>query len=328
MAFINELAPNTTENHQGRLAYLPDQVLPPALATNVFQQTTETSLVARLGRKIPVSYGGALIPSTLKRPEAGQVGTGTSFAEREGAVKPLDGYQWGAETIQPIKIATIVTVSREFQQMNIGGLYDQIQQDLAEAVGRAVDMAVFHGIQPINGQPYAGISADNVLHNTTNTVTLTPQDNDAFNDQLLQLYSEAASGGEFSGWAADTRFRVAAAQANQVAGQPINLSAASGDLFGLPVEYGRAVSGEINVVPDSGDRLYGGSFASDLVYGFADTITVRQSEEATLTDSAGQTVNLWQTNQIGLLCEVTFAWAVRSLDAFSKGVVAPVAPAA
>ncbi len=29
MAMINELAPNSTNNHQGRLAYVPDDLLPP-----------------------------------------------------------------------------------------------------------------------------------------------------------------------------------------------------------------------------------------------------------------------------------------------------------
>lgn len=326
--FTNELAPNTPDNHQGRLAWLPDQLLPPALTAPIFQEVAETSLVARLGRTIPVTYGGAIWPQTLKRPEAGQVGTGTSFADREGHLKPLDGYEFGTEQIAPIKLAVIVTVSREYQAMDVNGMYSQIQGDLVAAIGRAVDMAVFHGVQPINGQPFQGINPNHVLANTPNDVQLTPEDGDAFQDQLLQMYDLAAANGEFSDWASDTRFRVANARANRVEGQPVNLSSNAGDLLGLPVEYGRAVSGQVGQAPDTNTRLFGGSFESDLVYGFADTITVRQSEEATLTDSNGQTVNLWQTNQIGLLCEVTFAWAVRDLNAFSQGLITPPAPAA
>src|SRR5688572_31834891 len=75
MAFLNELEPNTTNDHQGRLAYVPDDLLPKTITTEMFAKAQENSLVLRLGRRIPVSFGETVIPVNVKRPEVGQVGT-------------------------------------------------------------------------------------------------------------------------------------------------------------------------------------------------------------------------------------------------------------
>src|SRR5688572_31111916 len=94
MAFLNELEPNTTNDHQGRLAYVPDDLLPKTITSEMFAKAQENSLVLRLGRRIPVSFGETVIPVNVKRPEVGQVGTGTTNAQREGGTKPLSGVAW------------------------------------------------------------------------------------------------------------------------------------------------------------------------------------------------------------------------------------------
>src|SRR5690606_41724901 len=42
----------------------------------------------------------------------------------------------------------------------------------SDLIGRGIDLAVFHGRQPLNGAALAGIDAANVLANTTNEVDL------------------------------------------------------------------------------------------------------------------------------------------------------------
>src|SRR5688500_3660138 len=176
MAFLNELEPNTTNDHQGRLAYVPDDLLPKTITSEMFAKAQENSLVLRLGRRIPVSFGETVIPVNVKRPEVGQVGTGTTNAQREGGTKPLSGVAWDSKVMQPIKLATIVTVSEEFARTNPQGFYSQLQSDLGFAIGRGIDLAVFHGKQPLTGGALQGFSADIVLNNTTkivNTYTVT-----------------------------------------------------------------------------------------------------------------------------------------------------------
>src|SRR5690606_40622750 len=97
-----------------------------------------------------------------------QVGGGTSNEEREGGVKPTSGVGWGSRSFSPIKLATIVTVSEEFARTNPNGLYTQIQSDMAYAIGRGIDLAMFHGRQPLNGAALACIDAADVHEHITN----------------------------------------------------------------------------------------------------------------------------------------------------------------
>lgn len=325
MAMINELAPNTTNDHQGRLAYVPDDLLPPEITGAIFEKAQESSLVLRLGEQIPVSYGETVIPIQTKRPEVGQVGTGTSNALREGGTKPLSGVAWDTQSFSPIKLATIVTVSEEFQRTNPNGFYSKIQNDLAFAIARGVDLAVFHGKQPLSGAALQGIDTNNVLNNTANVVDLdsTPGPGNLYDD-LITGYEMVSEDHDFDGWAADTRFRARLiregaerdANGNLVNPAGINFTSTRGNILGFPVEYGKAVRGDLGAASATTTQIIGGEF-NQLRWGFADEVRIKVSDQATLTDGV-TSVSMWQTNQIALLIEVTFGWVVGDLDAFVK----------
>ncbi|AEL20114.1 major capsid protein [Mycobacterium phage RidgeCB] len=331
MATLNELAPNTAgSNHQGRLAHVPSDLLPKEIVGPIFDKAQESSLVLRLGENIPISYGETIIPTTVKRPEVGQVGVGTSNEQREGGTKPLSGTAWDTRSVSPIKLATIVTVSEEFARMNPAGLYTKLQADLAYAIGRGIDLAVFHGKSPLTGSSLQGIDTDNVIANTTNVDYLQTGTTPLL-DRFLDGYDlvSANTDVDFNGWAADPRYRArllrsqAYRDANgNVDPTRINLAAATGDLLGLPVQFGKAVGGDLGAATDSKVRVVGGDF-SQLKYGFADEIRVKMSDTATLTDNTSptpQTVSMWQTNQIAILIEVTFGWLLGDKQAFIKFV--------
>lgn len=325
MATANELSPNTAPtdgvggNHQGRLAHLPEQFVPREITAAIFDKAQESSLVLRKGRQIPVTYGETVIPVNMNRPQVGQVGTGTTNELREGATKPVSGVSWGYKTLSPIKLATIVTVSEEFARMNVNGLYTQIQNDLAYAIGRGIDEAVFHGKRPDTGGALAGIDTANVLANTTNSVALTTT---GLVDGLLDGYELVAAGAdfEFDGWAADPRYRAKLLRAmtqldtngNVANPAALNMAGETGSLLGFPVDFGRAVGGDLGAATDSGIRLVGGDWGQ-LAYGFADEVRVKVSDQTVVNG-----VSMWQTNQIALLVEVTFGWIVGDLDAFVK----------
>lgn len=331
MATLNELAPNSAGNHQGRLAHVPSDLLPKNLVGPIFDKAQESSLVMKYGQSIPVSYGETVIPTTTKRPEVGQVGTGTSNEQREGGVKPLSGTAWDTKSFSPIKLATIVTVSEEFARTNPQGLYTQLQGDLAYAIGRGIDLAVFHGKSPLTGGALSGIDTSNVIANTTNSVNLngalTTDDTPLLYDSLLAGYDLVSNDFEFNGWAVDQRIRSrlvregAYRDANgNIDPARIDLGANVGNILGLPAQFGRAVGGDLGAATDSNIRVIGGDF-SQLRYGFADQIRVKMSDTATLTDDAGgstKTVSMWQTNQLAILIEVTFGWVLGDNKAFVK----------
>lgn len=325
MAQINELAPNTSENHQGRLAYVPDDLLPKTITSEMFAKAQENSLVLRLGRRIPVSFGETVIPVNTKRPEVGQVGTGTTNAQREGGTKPLTGVAWDSKVMQPIKLATIVTVSEEFARTNPQGFYSQLQSDLAFAIGRGIDLAVFHGKQPLTGAALQGIDSSNVLNNTTKIVNTDTVTTNNLYDELIAAYSlVTADDFDFDGWAVDTRFRPRLIQegaerdvnGNLVNPLGLSLNGTVGNILGFQAQYGKAVRGDLGAATATTTQMIGGEF-QQLAWGFADNIRYKISDQATLTDGTN-TISMWQTNQVALLVECTFGWVVNDLDAFVK----------
>lgn len=322
MAGLNELAPNSSDNHQGRLATTPSELLPPTVVGPIFDQAQEHSLVLQLGEQIPVSYGETVIPTTTKRPAVGQVGTGTSNAQREGGTKPLSGTAWDTRAFSPIKLATIVTVSEEFAQKNPAGLYTQLQGDLAYAIGRGVDLAVLHGKDALRGTALQGIDTDNVIANTTNYKNLTAGN---IMEGLLDGYDLVNQDSKFNfdGWAVDPRFRSTLARASvfrdangNIDPSRVNLNAGVTDILGLPARFGRGVGGDLDAATDSGIRIIGGDF-SQLRWGFADQIRVKISDTASLTDGSN-TVSMWQTNQVAILVECTFGWVLGDKEGFVK----------
>lgn len=327
MTNLNELTPASSDNHQGRLSWVPTDLLPPIVTGPIFDIAQEESLVMKLGRRIPVQYGETVIPTTTKRPAVGQVGSGTTNALREGGLKPLSGTAWDTKSFSPIKLATIVTVSEEFYRKDPQGLYTQLTQDLGYAIGRGIDLAVFHGLSPLTGSALSGIDTTNVICGTPNTINLR---NGSVYSDLLDGY-DLVNGQykyEFNGWAVDPRFRSRMLRESVVTAfgtpnapavplngsQAIDLSTTTSQVLGLTAHYGRAVGGDLDAATDSGYRIVGGDF-QQLAYGFADQISVKTSAEATLTDGTN-TVNLWQTNQIAILVEVTFGWVLGNQHAF------------
>ncbi|SLG48318.1 phage major capsid protein [Mycobacteroides abscessus] len=322
MAGLNELAPNSSDNHQGRLATTPSELLPPTVVGPIFDQAQEHSLVLQLGQQIPVTYGETVIPTTTKRPAVGQVGTGTSNAQREGGTKPLSGTAWDTRAFSPIKLATIVTVSEEFARKNPAGLYTQLQGDLAYAIGRGVDLAVLHGKDALRGTALQGIDTDNVIANTTNYKNLTAGN---IMEGLLDGYDLVNQDSKFNfdGWAVDPRFRSTLARASvfrdangNIDPSRVNLNAGVTDILGLPARFGRGVGGDLDAATDSGIRIIGGDF-SQLRWGFADQIRVKISDTASLTDGSN-TVSMWQTNQVAILVECTFGWVLGDKQGFVK----------
>ncbi|RJQ79973.1 phage major capsid protein [Pseudonocardiaceae bacterium YIM PH 21723] len=319
MAFQNELPPNTAARHQGRMAYLDDRFLPRTVLGPLWEQAQESSLVMRLGQRVPVSYGETVMPVSAVEPEVGQVGTGTSFAEREGHVKPVTGVAWGHTSFAPIKLAGIITVSEEFSNIDPQGLNSTLQTKLANAIGRGVDLAVFHGRRPDTGGELLGIEQNGFVAKTTKKIELADKDprvpaGSPLRQQLIDGWELVANERlNMNAWAVDPLFRpklVAAMdpQGRALFGGEVDLAAQRSSLLGLPAEYGRAVSGQVGTYAGDRCRIFGGDW-SRCLFGFADAVRIKKSTEGVVT-VGDQTVNLWQTNQVALLIEVTFGWLV------------------
>ena len=315
-AYMNEVSPNRDDRHQGRLAYLSDNMLPREVANVVWEKAAESSLVLRLGQQVPVGYGETLINTQTVQPEVGQVGVGSTPGTREGYRKPISGVAWESQAFSPIKLATIVTASEEFARENPAGLWSSISGQLAQAIGRGIDLAVFHGLRPDNGAALLGISNNGWVDQTLNRQTYDGVVPIQLDVAFANAWADVVTyGAEPNAIALDPLFAPALMLARDADGNLLfqnsfNLTNSGPNAIGgLRTETGSAVSGRLGRGPDSGARAFVGDFAR-MIYGYADPVRVKVTDTATLYSADGTPVPMWQTNQIAIMIETTFGWKV------------------
>ena len=297
------------------LADLPNEGLPRELVAMINKAAQDQSVVARLaGEPIPMGDGETSFLYSTTEPEVQPVA--------EAAQKPTSGLGYGVRSITPQKFATIVTVSEEFARANIAGIYDRIVSQLSAAAARGLDLAVLHGRNAATGDSF-NVGNSGFVANTTNEVVLGSGD-DTTADLLAGYEMVAAGEHDFTGFGFDPQFRPVLIQARDAAGNPtyqssINLASGMDTLLGLPVSYGRTISGRSRnaAATDTGVRGLGGDW-SQVRYGFADRVRIKTSDTATITDGSGNAVSMFQTNQIALLVEFTMGWIVLDENAFVK----------
>ena len=288
-------------------------IFPPEFSGKVITKAIQDSVVKKLaGDQLALPITGSSIAVQTSRPEAGVVG--------EAGMKPVTNLGMGSKVLRPIKVAAIITWSEELAKADKFGLEGVIQQQLAGAITRAFDLAVLHG-KSTSGQAIPGVE---YVNQTTKRVELgtTTQAKGGISGDLIagiKAVQDARLGYRVNGLAADDSLRLELMGATDTNGRPIyqsslDLSDDMGKVFGLPTAYGDAVSGQVGTNADTKVRALGGDW-SQLVYGFANEITFKYSNEATLTDGTTIT-NLFQTNQEALLCEASFGWAIADTNAF------------
>lgn len=277
------------------------QPLPKEFAATVNKLAAEESLVARLSGRTPLTLGGKTIPVYNGGIEAGVVA--------EGQAKPVSKPSTGVKYLVPHKVATIVIVSDELVRENPGNMLDHIQSDLGAAIGRALDQMVLHGKDAKSGAPIAnqtGVTA------TSNRIELVGGD---YKTAILAAHDAVDPEYDVNAIAFDKRVRSAVLQTAQDVqyGLP-DLAANSVMVAGFPTQFartvGRTAGAENSIKGIVGDW-------SQLQYGFAQDIVLKRSTEASVVDSEGNTVNLWQNNLVGLLVEATMGGIVLDENAFS-----------
>jgi hypothetical protein len=216
-------------------------LLPPTITGPIFAKATEESAVMQLARRVPLSVSAqTAIPVPMDVPVAGWVS--------EGGVKPAAQVGVGVKTMTGKKVALLVPVSEEVVRTNPAGLYSQLQQDLPTSIARAFDYAAINGKDMRSGG--AGPFAD-YLAQTGSSVALgtaTQANGGLYNDIIAGAGKVVDKNYDFTGIAADPRFKVDALLQTDTQGRPLFNDANSamvngGSLAGFPTTFSKGVSG-------------------------------------------------------------------------------------
>jgi len=225
------------------LSNVSTTLLPPTITGPIFSKAAEQSAVMSLARRVPLSVSAqTAIPVPMDIPVADWVG--------EGGVKPAAQAGIGVKTMTGKKVALLVPVSDEVVLTNPAGLYDQLQQDLPTALSRAFDYAAINGksLRTGNAGPFSDYLA--LASNTVALGTATQASGGLYADIVNGVGKVVDRNYDFTGIAADPRFKVDAQLSTDTTGRPLFIgndtpanSGISGDLAGYPTSFNRGVSG-------------------------------------------------------------------------------------
>jgi hypothetical protein len=295
--------------------------LPKNIASGLFSKATTGSAVAALSGAEPQQFGEVTHMTLTGRPRAEYVG--------EGIDKSSTSATFGTKVVTPHKVQVTMRFNEEVQWADEDyqlGVLSTLAGEGGLALSRALDLGVFHGINPLSGTAYAGIVAGDRIGTTTNSVeitTATLTTPDLVIEQAAGLV--IADGYIPNGIAFDPSYAWTVATSRYADGRKkypeLGFGANVSSFEGLNAYSTTTVSGLPEAAANSNIKAIVGQW--DLLrWGVQKSIPV---ELIKFGDPDGQG-DLKRKNQIALRLEVVYGWGVMDLDGFStiKDAVANV----
>lgn len=286
--------------------------LPKTIAAGMFAKATTGSAVAALSGSEPQQFGEVTHMTLTGRPRAELVG--------EGAQKGSTNTTFGTKVVTPHKFQVTQRFNQEVKWADEDyqlGILQTLSEEGSLALARALDLGVFHGINPLTGTAAASIVAGDRIGTTTNKVELTTA---TLNTPDLVIEQAAglviADGYLPTGIAFDPRYAWNVATARYADGRKkypeLGFGSNITSFEGLQAFSSSTVSGLPEATADSGIKAIVGQW--DLLrWGVQRSIPVEVIEHG---DPDGQG-DLKRQNQIALRLEVVYGWGVLDLDGFS-----------
>lgn len=283
-------------------------LMPREIADGMVKKTLSTSTIAKLSAQEPMRFGKTDIITFNDLPRA-------QFVEENGDKESTSG-SFGSVTAAPHKAQVTMRFSQEVQWADDEhqlGVLCTLASAGADALSRALDLGVFHRINPLNGQ--AITTWTNYINATTKRVELGKggSDPDAdFRAAAGLIINDLDTGVQVTGAALDPKFTWALANLMVKDGAGVTstprypqlgLGADVSSFMGVPVAVGSTVSG----LPEAADtkvRAIVGDFTGGIRWGIQKELPV---ELITYGDPDGQG-DLKRKNQIALRLEIVYGW--------------------
>jgi HK97 family phage major capsid protein len=287
--------------------------LPLNIADGMFSKATTGSAVGALSGQEPQKFGQVTHMTLTGRPRAELVG--------EGANKSSTNATFGTKVVSPHKFQVTMRFNEEVQWADEDyqlGVLDTLANEGSVALARALDLGVFHGINPLAGTVAAGIVANDRIVTTTNAVeivTATLTTPDTVMEAAAGLV--IADGYVPNGIAFDPTYAWTIATSRYSDGRKkypeLGFGTSVTSFEGIPAFSTSTVSGTPEASANTNVKAIIGDW-SLLRWGVQRQIPVEMIQYG---DPDGQG-DLKRTNQIALRLEVVYGWGIMDLDGFAK----------
>ncbi len=294
--------------------------LPKRIATGMFSKATTGSAVAALSGAEPQQFGEVTHMTLTGRPRAEYVG--------EGAAKSSSAATFGTKVATPHKVQVTMRFNEEVQWADEDGqlgVLSTLADEGGLALARALDLGVFHGINPLTGLAIASIVAGDRIATTTNSVEITTATSTTPDTVIEQAVGLVISDGYIpNGIAFNPGYAWTIATSRYGDGRKKFPELGYGTNISTFEGLQAYSSSTVAATPEAADtniKAIVGQW-NLLRWGVQRQVPV---EKILYGDPDGQG-DLKRTNQIALRMEVVYGWAVMDLDGFStvKDAVANV----
>lgn len=307
--------------------------VPDDISTQIAQNATEQSVAMSRFRRVNVSKRQNRFPVLSALPTAYWVNGDTGL-------KQTTQMAWANKVLNVEELATIVPVPENVVDDADFDVWGEVRPRLEEAIARAVDLAVFFGINapaafPTNLRASA-IAAGNKVDVGTNAAAAGGVYGDV--DDLLGTLE--ADGYDVGAYAVDRRIRARFRKARNTLGDRADagrLSSAMTDLDGDPIDYfPSGITPQFIADDDAGGPhvaskgVLGFAYQpTEFIFGVRKDITMKVLDQAVITDNNGAIVyNLPQQDMIALRVTFRCGWEVANPINYAQTDAAQRYPAA
>jgi HK97 family phage major capsid protein len=287
--------------------------LPKNIADGMFKKTIDGSAVVALSGAEPQKFGEVTHMTLTGRPRAEYVG--------EGADKSHTTTTFGTKVVTPHKVQVTQRFNEEVQWADEDyqlGILQTLADEGGVALARALDLGVFHGINPLSGAVIAGIVAGDRITSTTNSVELTTATLTTPDTVLEAAAGLVISDGYVpNGIAFDPTYAWTVSTARYADGRKkypeLGFGVDVSSFEGVRASTSSTVSGTPEAAVATNVKALVGDW-SLLRWGVQKRVPV---ELIRFGDPDGQG-DLKRKNQVALRMEVVYGWGVMDLDGFAK----------
>jgi HK97 family phage major capsid protein len=264
----------------------------------VLQAVVQQSAALSLFPHVPMSTKTRRMPVLSALPVA-------YFVNGDTGLKQTTEMAWGGKFLEAEEIAAIVPVPEAVLDDADFDLWAQVQPRLAEAVGRALDAAIFNGTNKPASWPQAvipaAIAAGNLYERGTNAA-----DAGGIAADVSALFGVVeADGFVVSGLVANGIYKGLLRNARDANGVLLS-EVSGGTIYGVPIQY--AMTGLWPVAATA--EAIAGDFSQGIL-GVRQDLTYKLLDQAVITDDTGLVIyNLPQQDMVALRVVARYGWQV------------------
>jgi HK97 family phage major capsid protein len=283
-----------------------EALVPEEVSREMLGKATQGSATLDLFRRVPVSRKQVRFPVLSALPVAYWVGGDTNL-------KQTTELAWANKFLSVEELATIVPIPDNVIADIDVDVWDTSMPYIVEAFHKALDEAVFFGVNAPSSFPTAVVPAIAAAGNTVTEGTATADKGGFMGDIDEAIGAVEEDGFDVNGWLASRSFRRKLRAARNTQGDKVDAGRVTGDLAeldGNPIVYPMRGSWPSTGVAGSNIRAIAGDW-SQFIVGVRDDIRLKISNEAVIQDNTGAIVyNSFQQDLTFLRVTFRVGWQV------------------